>query len=458
MAHEVFISYSHQDQLLRQKLDNHLSNLKRQNIITSWHDGEITAGTNWRPQIMQHLNNAQIILLLISDDFMASDFCYSNEMIQAIARHDANQARVIPIILRPVDWQGEPFEKIQALPTGGKPVTNWSNQDSAFLDIVRGIRKAIDDLTFKSAPAYQERPRNIPYARNHLFTSHENVRLHNEPVDQLSDLPDMPSLQTLSSQGSVTYNPSEYQIQVNLSKGAKIDRTENADAKTNSTETRIQEERAKLETLQLEDTNAYIQECKGWVEKAKEARKYGRWEVESDCWEILRYCKPYIAQARARRKIVKENQDHKNIYDDARQSAEKRDKDGTKKKLLELWQKAPFYGDPDGLAWGARLYIPLGGWRRKVWMSFFWSGFVSLVVLITALILAGSNIQNSQYFANLSGILAILTGIIFSAFFYLNYRWIYLNFAFIITPTSTTTKPGVNSSRTNPPQNKPKSR
>src|SRR6266480_4616968 len=141
MAYKVFISYSHQDQTLRQKLDNHLSNLKRQNIITSWYDGEITAGTEWRSQIMQHLNNAQIILLLISDDFMASDFCYSIEMEQAIARHDANQARVIPIILRPVDWQGAPFEKIQALPTGGKPVTDWPNQDNAFLDIVRGIGK-----------------------------------------------------------------------------------------------------------------------------------------------------------------------------------------------------------------------------------------------------------------------------------------------------------------------------
>src|SRR6266705_4156000 len=175
MAYEVFISYSHQDQALRQKLDNHLSNLKRQKIITSWYDGEITAGTNWQSQIMQHLNSAQIILLLISDDFMASDFCYSIEMNRAIARHDANQVRVIPIILRPVDWQGAPFEKIQALPTGGKPVTDWPNQDSAFLDIVRGIRKAINDLTIKGVPANQERLWTIPYARNPLFTGRENV-------------------------------------------------------------------------------------------------------------------------------------------------------------------------------------------------------------------------------------------------------------------------------------------
>src|SRR6266702_5951226 len=106
---------------------------------------------------------------------MASDFCYSIEMTQAIARHDANQARVIPIILRPVDWKGAPFEKIQVLPTSGKPVTDWPNQDNAFLDIVRGIRKAINDLTIKGVPTNQERLWNIPYARNPLFTGRENV-------------------------------------------------------------------------------------------------------------------------------------------------------------------------------------------------------------------------------------------------------------------------------------------
>jgi TIR domain-containing protein len=116
MAYEVFISYSHQDQTLRQKLENHQANRKRQNIIAAWYDGDITSGTEWQPQIMEHLNSAQIILLLISDDFMASAFHYSIEMTSAIDRHDANQARVIPIILRPVDWTGAPFEKIQALP------------------------------------------------------------------------------------------------------------------------------------------------------------------------------------------------------------------------------------------------------------------------------------------------------------------------------------------------------
>ena len=99
---------------------------------------------------MDHLNQAQIILLLISADFMASDFCYSIEMTQAISRHDRNQARVIPIILRPTDWEGAPFAKLKVLPADGKPVTQWPTHDNAFADVVQGIREAVRGLTPKS--------------------------------------------------------------------------------------------------------------------------------------------------------------------------------------------------------------------------------------------------------------------------------------------------------------------
>ena len=149
MPFSVFISYAHRDRALREELEAHLSNLRRQNVITSWYDGDISPGTDWKAQIMEHLNTDQIVLLLISADFMASDFCYSVEMVQAIARHDANQARVLPIILRPTDWQGAPFAKLKVLPTDGKAVTSWSTHDDAFLDIVQGIRQAIEDLEKK---------------------------------------------------------------------------------------------------------------------------------------------------------------------------------------------------------------------------------------------------------------------------------------------------------------------
>ncbi len=153
MAIEVFISYSHRDQTLRDELEKHLSNLKRQNIITSWYDGNISPGTEWRPQIMAHLNNAQIILLLVSADFMASDFCYSVEMTRAIARHNASEACVIPILLRSTDWKGAPFDKLKMLPTDAKPVTRWPSHDDAFKDVVQGIREAIDALNKKGKAA-----------------------------------------------------------------------------------------------------------------------------------------------------------------------------------------------------------------------------------------------------------------------------------------------------------------
>ena len=147
MPLEVFISYSHKDKTLRNGLAIHLSNLKNQGIISDWYDGDIVPGTEWEKQIFEHLNAAQIILLLISANFLASPFCYGKEMKQAIERHEHDQARVIPIILRPCDWREAPFGKLQALPTDGMPITDWRSRDKAFLDIAVGIRKAIATLS-----------------------------------------------------------------------------------------------------------------------------------------------------------------------------------------------------------------------------------------------------------------------------------------------------------------------
>ena len=143
---KVFISYAQKDGPLLEELNKHLALLKWQNIIDVWYDREINAGMEWERQIDTHLNTAQIVLLLVSPDFMASQYCYSVEMARAMKRHEAGNARVIPVILRPVDWQRAPFGGLQALPTAGKAVTEWSNQDSAFLDIVRGIRNAVEGL------------------------------------------------------------------------------------------------------------------------------------------------------------------------------------------------------------------------------------------------------------------------------------------------------------------------
>jgi TIR domain len=116
----VFFSYSHKDEKLRDKLAVHLSALQRQQVITSWHDRKISAGAEWAQAIDDNLNAADIILLLISADFLASDYCYDIEMQRAIDRHEAGEARVIPIILKPTDWSGTPFGKFQVFPRNAK--------------------------------------------------------------------------------------------------------------------------------------------------------------------------------------------------------------------------------------------------------------------------------------------------------------------------------------------------
>jgi len=146
-ALEVFCSYAHRDEALRDDLVKHLGLLQRQGVIAAWHDRKITAGTEWAGAIDAHLQSAQIILMLVSADFMASDYCYDVEMQRAMTRHEAKEARVIPVILRPVDWQAAPFGKLQALPKDGKPITTWPNQDDAFVNVARGIRAVAQELT-----------------------------------------------------------------------------------------------------------------------------------------------------------------------------------------------------------------------------------------------------------------------------------------------------------------------
>ncbi len=144
---EIFLCYSHKDERLLDRLKTHLSLLQRDKIISIWHDRRIGAGTEWAGAIDEHLNSARMILLLVSADFLASDYCHDVEMERALERHEAGEARVIPIILRPVDWTGAKFGKLQGFPKDAKPVTTWKRTDDAFLDIAKGIRRVAEELT-----------------------------------------------------------------------------------------------------------------------------------------------------------------------------------------------------------------------------------------------------------------------------------------------------------------------
>jgi tetratricopeptide (TPR) repeat protein len=140
----VFFSYEKRDKRLRDRLEDHLSDLRYRGLITTWHDRTILAGEDRLQQIDASLEKAQIILLLISANFMASDYCYGREMQQALRLHAQQKAAVIPILLRPVVANSAPFRHLSMLPTNGKPVTGWRDRDSAFVDVVLGIEKAAE--------------------------------------------------------------------------------------------------------------------------------------------------------------------------------------------------------------------------------------------------------------------------------------------------------------------------
>lgn len=149
---EVFISYSHKDESLKDELYVHLANLTRQGKIRPWQDRAIEAGTEWDAEIKAHLESAGVILLLITPRFIASEYCFDKEMQRAMERHAVGTARVVPIIMKPCDWQDTPFSKLQVLPKDAKPVTSWSDQDEALLDVVKGIRRAVDSIPAHLTP------------------------------------------------------------------------------------------------------------------------------------------------------------------------------------------------------------------------------------------------------------------------------------------------------------------
>ena len=136
----LFYSYSHEDEALRDILETHLTLLKRQNVIDTWHDRKISSGTEWSKTIDENLEAADIILWLISADFLASDYCWDIEIKRAMQRHKEQTAVVIPVSLRECDKTDADFMKLQGLPKDFKPVKKWADQDSAFTDIAKGIR------------------------------------------------------------------------------------------------------------------------------------------------------------------------------------------------------------------------------------------------------------------------------------------------------------------------------
>ena len=147
-AVKVFYSYAHEDKVLRDELEKHLWTLKRLGLIEQWHDRDISAGKDWKHEIDTNLNKAHIILLLISKNFIHSDYCYGIELSRAIERCEAKEAIIIPILLRSCDWEGLLFSKYQVLPKNQQPISSryWHNQDEAFMAVAKGIREVVQEF------------------------------------------------------------------------------------------------------------------------------------------------------------------------------------------------------------------------------------------------------------------------------------------------------------------------
>ncbi|HEY0754328.1 MAG TPA: toll/interleukin-1 receptor domain-containing protein [Ktedonobacteraceae bacterium] len=143
---EILFSYTHADEKLREQLESHLAALKRKKRIICWHDRYIRAGLTWRAQINEHLDTADIIIFLISPDFLNSDYCNNVEVRHALKRSEKGDVCIVPVILRRSDWKGEVLGEFQALPCDAKPVVEWSDLDVALYDVVKGLKEIIVEM------------------------------------------------------------------------------------------------------------------------------------------------------------------------------------------------------------------------------------------------------------------------------------------------------------------------
>ena len=176
----IFFSYSHKDEVLRNELEAHLALLKHEGLVESWHDRRIVAGDELDETIFGQLEAANIILLLVSSDFMSSNYCYSREMTRAMERHQAQEARVIPVILRHCDWTNAPFGKLMAVPRDAKPVTSWPDRDEAFADVAKQVRQAVEGISTNNNFAKFSDSRSIGSSNISTAPRSSNLRLKQE--------------------------------------------------------------------------------------------------------------------------------------------------------------------------------------------------------------------------------------------------------------------------------------
>ncbi|MGK3960537.1 FxSxx-COOH system tetratricopeptide repeat protein [Sorangium sp. So ce1667] len=179
----VFISYAEEDARHRDELWKHLAGLMGEGRIRAWHEARLEAGARSSPAVAAKLDGAHVILLLISADYLAAAKP-SAQTERALHRHEAGEARVIPVLVRDCDWKTARFGRLKSLPSDGRPVTSWPNADEAWTDVARGIRTAVGELeaaevmrSHSGMPAMPEDmpPNNLPRQRSDFVGRDEEL-------------------------------------------------------------------------------------------------------------------------------------------------------------------------------------------------------------------------------------------------------------------------------------------
>lgn len=177
VAVTVLLCYADKDKRMMSEFKNHLRSQEYNRLITIWDHGNIGAGDEWKPRMKHYLDEAQIILLFISSSFLASDYHYTSQMQEAIRRHEQQEVRVIPILLRSVYWQGPPLDKLKVLPDNSKPISEWASRDKGYMNVVTGIVNVVQQWNDHSFPApITERKAMIAHLEKLIATVHAQLQ------------------------------------------------------------------------------------------------------------------------------------------------------------------------------------------------------------------------------------------------------------------------------------------
>ncbi|HXI01438.1 MAG TPA: toll/interleukin-1 receptor domain-containing protein [Sphingobacteriaceae bacterium] len=188
---KAFISYSHADKAMLDKLEIHLTNLKREKLLSSWTDQELVAGTSLDKEILDNLTSSDLFVAMLSPEYIASYYCYEKEFNHAFRMFKDGEITIVPIIVEPCEWLATPFKEFKALPTDGKPVADWQNINTAFLNITQEFRKLLSRnlVRLDEKSVYSTHP--VAFGRNYkaekIFTEVDILDFKEESFESIKN-------------------------------------------------------------------------------------------------------------------------------------------------------------------------------------------------------------------------------------------------------------------------------